>query len=364
MQSVPRFLFKIVLLAATFVYVGCSLETDNSTALDDLDSGTTAALPILGAEERPKLAFVTNGVASFWTVAAAGANKAGSDFNAEVTVQMPVDGAVDQKRILEELMTIKKVHGIAVSPINPDNQADILNQVATAAHYITHDSDAPNTDRLAYIGMDNYLAGRMCGEAVKAAMPGGGDVMIFVGRLGQLNADLRRQGLIDELLDRDNDSSRRDPTGQVLKGDKYSVLDTRTDDFDLGRAKSQAEDAIVANPTLGCMVGLFDYNPPAILEALRANNKLGQIKVVAFDEREETLQAIADGECYATVVQDPYNYGYKSIELLSKLSRGDRSALPGNTDRFIDIPARVIGKNEVAEFSANLHALLSEAEAK
>lgn len=341
------------------------METESKVpSSDDRSAVATMDRPILGADERPKLAFVTNGIASFWTVAAAGAKKAGEELNAEVSIQMPVDGAGDQKRILEELMTTKKVHGVAVSPVHPENQADVLNQVAKATNYITHDSDAPNTDRLAYIGMDNYLAGRMCGQAVKAAMPEGGDVMIFVGRLGQLNADLRRQGLIDELLGRDSDSSRRDPTGQVLQGDKYSILDTRTDDFDLGRAKSQAEDAIVANPNLGCMVGLFDYNPPAILEALRANNKLGQIKVVAFDERAETLQAIADGECYATVVQDPYNYGYKSIELLAKLSRGDRSVLPTNEDKFIDIPARVIGKAEVAEFSANLNALLEAAESK
>ena len=353
------FSLHLILLVTVCLHVGCSVETQ-STDSTSVSSDSGAATAVLGSDDKPKLAFVTNGVASFWTVAAAGAKKAGQDFNAEVSIQMPVDGASDQNIILQDLTTTKKVDGIAVSPVHPENQADVLNKVAKATRYITHDSDAPSTDRLAYIGMDNYLAGRMCGQAVKEAMPEGGDVMIFVGRLGQLNADLRRQGLIDELLDRSHDSSRHDPTGQVLKGDKYSILDTRTDDFDLGRAKAQAEDAIVANSSIGCMVGLFDYNPPAILEALRASNKLGQVKVVAFDERAETLQAIADGECFATVVQDPYNYGYKSIELLAKLSRGDQSVLPTNEGKFIDIPARVIGKAEVGEFSANLKALLGD----
>ena len=114
---------------------------------------------------------------------------------------MPPEGAGDQKRMLEELIN-QGVDGVAVSPINPENQAGILNQVAAATNYITHDSDAPETPRLAYIGMNNYDAGRMCGKVVKEAMPEGGEVMIFVGRLGQLNADLRRQGVIDELLDR------------------------------------------------------------------------------------------------------------------------------------------------------------------
>ena len=51
--------------------------------------------------------------------------------------------------------------------------------------------------------MENYLAGRMCGELVKEAMPDGGSVMLFVGRLEQLNARQRQQGVIDELLDRE-----------------------------------------------------------------------------------------------------------------------------------------------------------------
>ena len=214
--------------------------------------------------------------------------------------------------------------------------------------------------RLSYIGMGNYLAGRMCGKLVKEAIPDGGEVMIFVGRLGQLNADLRRQGVIDELLDRSNDSTRRDPTGEVQKGDKYTVLDTRTDNFDFANAKAQAEDAIVKYPELDCMVGLFAYNPPSILEALSGAGKLGDIKVVAFDEAVETLQAIKDGTCKGTVVQDPFNYGYRSVELLTKLARGDRSVLPTNKDKFIDIPARTIRADNVDEFWKHLDTLTGD----
>ena len=328
---------------------GCTLETVDNAEPEprEVNDGS-----------KPRIAYVTNGVAAFWTVAEAGCKAGAVDFDADVEVLMPPEGAGDQKRMLEELIN-KKVDGVAVSPINSENQANILTQVAAATNLITHDSDAPDVDRLAYIGMDNYRAGRMCGQLVKEAMPGGGEVMIFVGRLGQLNADLRRQGVIDELLNRSEDSSRRDPTGQVLKSENsdYVVLDTRTDNFDPANAKSQPEDAIVKYPNLGCMVGLFSYNPPAILEALAGADRLGKIKVVAFDEEDPTLQAIQDGTCFGTVVQDPYNYGYKSVELLAKLARGDKSLLPTNPERFIDIPARIIKQENVGEFWAKLKEL-------
>ena len=355
MSAPLRCSLYVILCAATLVLTGCTLETQDAS--QPIQTGSTPGG--LADDEKPTIAYVTNGIAAFWTVAEAGAEAGAKDFNADVRVYMPPEGAGDQKRMLEDLI-IQKVQGVAVSPINSENQADILKQVAEATNMITHDSDAPNVPRLAYIGMDNYVAGRMCGQVVKDAMPEGGTVMIFVGRLGQLNAELRRQGVIDELLDRSSDSSRRDPTGQELVGSKYTVLDTRTDNFDTANAKSQAEDALVKYPDLGCMVGLFSYNPPAILEAVRGAGKLGQVKVVGFDEERPTLQAIKDGHCYGTVVQDPYNYGYRSVELLAKLARGDRSVLPTNKDKFIDIPARVIRADNVDKFWAKLDELTGE----
>jgi ribose transport system substrate-binding protein len=316
------------------------------------DSGTVKSAD----GKRPRVAYVTNGVASFWTIAQKGAEAAGRDLDCDVDVKMPTaDSAVaNQKRILEELISAG-TDGIAVSPIDPDNQTEILNTVAEATNLITHDADAPKSKRLAYIGMDNYLAGRMCGQLVKEAMPDGGSLMIFVGRLEQLNAKLRRQGLIDELLDRSVDNTRYDAPGEVIKGEKYTILDTRTDNFDFAAAKALAEDAIAKHDDLGCMVGLFAYNPPYILEALTQANKLGKVKVVAFDEDDKTLQAILDGHCYGTVVQNPYQYGYQSVKMLQALARGDKSALPASG--FMNIDARKIVKANAAEFWAELKQL-------
>lgn len=218
---------------------------------------------------RKSVAYVTNGIDPFWTIAAAGAKAAGKEYDVNVLLRFPPKGVVDQKRMLESLLVQDDVTGIAVSPIDPKNQGDILNEIGDIKHYITHDSDAPNTNRLLYIGMNNYDAGRMAGELIKEAMPEGGSVMIFVGRLGQLNAEQRRQGLIDELLDRSKDASRRDPNDQVIKGEKYTILGTKLDNFDKARAKQNAQDTISKYPDIGCMVGLFAYNPPLCLQAIR-----------------------------------------------------------------------------------------------
>ncbi|MCA9136399.1 MAG: sugar-binding protein [Planctomycetales bacterium] len=350
----------VLLIAASVVSAGCKIEkVDSGPDSKETTANGSPLHPIRTSEGgKIRVAFVTNGIDPFWTIAEAGCNAAAKELDVECLVRMPPDGPADQKRMLEELIA-GPIDGVAVSPINPENQTGILNQVAEATNLITHDSDAPESNRLAYIGMNNYDAGRMCGKVVKETMPDGGEVIIFVGRLGQLNADQRRQGVIDELLDRSNDPNREyDSADQVLKGDKYTILDTRTDNFDYALAKSRAEDAIVKYPDLGCMVGLFAYNAPNILEALRGADKIGKIQVVSFDEDDRTLQAIKDGECYGTIVQDPYQYGYQSVQMLAKLASGDESAIPEG--RYVDIPARAIRKDSVDEFWATKRKLLGQ----
>jgi len=191
--------------------------------------------------------------------------------------------------------------------------------------------------------MDNYEAGLICGKLMRDALPAGGEAMIFIGRIDQDNAKRRRQGCIDGFLGREPDNTRRDPVGEVLKSadGKHIVLGTMIDNFDRAKAKANVEDALTRNPKIAAMVGLFEYNPPAIMEAI--GDKAGKIKVIGFDENDITLQGIKDRTVVGTVVQNPYMYGYKSIEILHELHKGNQSAIPDS--KFINIPARVILKD-------------------
>ena len=317
------------------------------------ESGAAAAAQGSSASRKKKIAFVSNGVASFWTIASAGVKAAGEKAGVDAETLMPVEGISDQKRIIEDLLT-RGIDGIAVSPIDPVNQTELLNRAAKRTQLITHDSDAPDSDRALYIGMDNYQAGRLCGDLVREAMPKGGSVMLFIGRLEQDNAKRRRQGVIDAILGRPSNPTRYDPPSDVIEGNGFKILGTLTDQFDRAKGKANAEDALAKYPDLGCMVGLFAYNPPLMLEALAQANKLGKVQVVAFDEDDATLAGIQKGTVHGTVVQNPYMYGYKSVEIHTELAKGNKGVIPAN--KFIDIPARQIRKATVDEFWADLKA--------
>lgn len=308
------------------------------------------------AAKGPKVAYVTNCVASFWVIAEKGVRQGGEEFDVQVETVMPTGGTTDQQQILEDLVT-RGYDGIAVSPIDPVNQTGLLDRLAAETRLITHDSDAPDSKRLCYIGMDNYDAGRMAGELCREAMPDGGKLAIFVGNLEQDNARRRRQGTIDGLLGRPHDPSGNYPGDEVIKENGYTIVGTYTDKTDVSAAKSNAEDVLTRHPDIGLMVGLFAYNPPMILEAIKQAGQIDQVKIVGFDEDDATLQGILDGNVYGTVVQNPFEYGRQSVKTLAGLIRGQSLEELGFDDsNILHIPARQIRADNAAEFWEELKA--------
>jgi len=286
-----------------------------------------------------RLAFVTNNSADFWTIARRGAEKADAELaDVEVDFRLtPPPEAAEQQRIVDDLLT-RGVDAIAISPVDPQNQTPMINAAAKRALVFTQDSDAPNSDRACYIGTDNVAAGRQAGQLIRDALPEGGAIMLFVGKLDAQNARERIQGI-----------------EETLAGSNIRVLDVRTDDVDDVRAKANAADTLVRYPDIKALVGLWSYNGPAILNAVREAGKVGRVKIVAFDEADETLAGVKDGAIHGTVVQQPFEFGYQSIVRMAQALRGDRSFIPA-TQQII-VPTLVVNRSNVEEFTTKINEL-------
>ncbi|RUU71355.1 ABC transporter substrate-binding protein [Mesorhizobium sp. M2C.T.Ca.TU.009.01.2.1] len=298
-----------------------------------------AATAVTRADDKPTLAFVVNGASDFWKAAEAGVKKAQGelpDYNLEL--KYPEQSAVAiQQRLMDDLVTAG-VKGIMVSAVDPKTSTDGLNKIASETALFTTDSDAPQTKRVAYIGSSNVDAGKQAAEIAKKAMPNGGKCLGFVGLLGADNAKERIQGMKDGLA-----------------GSKIELVDVRGDDIDQARAKKNVEDALVASPDITCMVGFYSYNTPRIYEALRDAGKLGQITVVGFDDDPITLGGVKEGTVAATVVQQPFEWAYQGMKLMAAYLKGDKSGIPANN--LIIIPTKIIGKDDVDAYAANLKAM-------
>lgn len=304
--------------------------------------------------QKTRVGFVSNNTAEFWTIAEAGTKKAAEEFNVEVLFRRPSTGtAAEQKDIIEDLLA-RKVQAIAISVNDPENQRDFLDKIAERVALLTQDNDAPDSKRRCYIGTDNYEAGKEVGKLVKEAMPPdkGGTIAIFVGKPDPLNARQRRQGVLDEL------AGEKDAKGP--KYGNYTLLDTYYDYVDLKKAKDNAADALTKlrdEPNV-CLIGLWQYNPPTMLSAVRDAGKLGKVHIVGFDEHDDTLIGIKEGHVFATVVQQPYKFGYESVKLMTALAQGDSSGVP--TNGIMYIPHLVITKKNVDTFHQDLNKLVGK----
>jgi len=297
-------------------------------------SGTAPAAGAAG--KKLHLAFVTNNASDYWTIARKGVEKAEAELpNVQVDFKMPGQGtAAEQTQLVNDLLA-KGVDGLAMSPVDPKNEIDLINATAAKTLVFTQDSDAATSKRVCYIGTDNVAAGKQAGELMKKALPNGGKIMVFVGNKDAQNAADRFKGLQDD-----------------LKGSKVQIIDVRTDDTDHAKAKANVSDAIVKNTDLAGCVGLWSYNGPAILSAVQDAGKTGAIKIVAFDEEDDTLAGVKSGAIQGTVVQQPYEFGYRSIINMSKYLNGDKSVVPAGGQLFV--PTKAITQADVAAFKANL----------
>jgi ribose transport system substrate-binding protein len=306
------------------------------------ESDTTAAAGSAQPRKKLKLAFVSNNAATFWTIARSGCMEAQKELgDVDVDFRIPSSGsAAEQQQLLDDLLA-KGVDGVAVSPVDPANQTELLDKVASQALLITQDSDAPNSKRVSYIGTDNTAAGVQAGKMIKEVLPDGGKIMLFVGSMDAQNAKERFAGIKQE-----------------LQGSKVEIIDVRTDETDPSRAQRNAEDTLVKYPDISCLVGLWNYNGPAILNAVRSAGKAGKVKIVCFDENEETLGGVASGDIYGTVVQQPFEFGKQAITRMDQYLHGDKSAFPAAGKLFI--PTLSIKKDSVADFQAKLKQLLGK----
>ena len=185
----------------------------------------------------------------------------------------------------------------------------------------TTDSDAPDTNRIAYIGSSNTDAGKQAGQIAVKALPDGAKCIGFVGLPGADNARERIEGM-----------------KAALAGSKVELTDVRGDDIDQTRAKRNVEDALAANPDIKCMVGFYSYNTPRIYEVLKEGGKLGQITVIGFDEDPITLGRRARGHDRRDRGPAAVRVGLSGHEADGQISRGRQVGGAGQKTRSSSRP--------------------------
>jgi ribose transport system substrate-binding protein len=299
------------------------------------DSGAgTAGAPgpgKLAPGEKPRLMFISNSNADWWNAVEKGMTDGGEAFGALVELRRNEGQAEGQIRLLEDVLSLPDVKGVAVSVLEAESPgiADKMREHRKAGKVvIAIDSDGQSDTRRAYIGTNNRLAGEVAGKAAATLRPKGGKTVVFVGVPSAANAIERREGFFKGA------------------GPAFEFIETLGDDGDKNRAQVNVQTALTKYPDVGVLLGLWSYNAPRIAEEVAKSPGLRKkVNVVTFDLDEMAVAHIENGLIDVSVCQNPYEMGYQGVRLLKALVTNDTAtvnAMLPNGQTTIDTGVRVI----------------------
>jgi len=203
-----------------------------------------------------------------------------------------------------EAALTKGVNGIVISPNDVDALAPAIQEAVDAkVPVVTIDRRVSKaTGVLAHVGADNVKGGEAQGQLIEKLFPDGATVMNLQGQSGASPAIDRNKGLHNVL-----DQAK----------DKYKFVFEDTAGFDRSKGLSMTESALagMAKPP-DVIVCANDDMALGALEALKARNLLGKVKLIGFDALPEALGQIKAGNMTATIEQLPGGQVSGALETL------------------------------------------------
>ena len=178
-----------------------------------------------------------------------------------------------------------------------DELNDCVNKAIEAGIKVfTFNGDLPDTERVAWYGMDDYAAGKVAGQAISDALPEGGKYAIITGSFSVYGHEKRRTGC------REITDARED----------LELIGEYENDDDAQKAYDHTTNIITANPDLNALY-VTAGGPGGAAQAIIDAGKSGEITLVCHDCLSAVSDYIADGTISLCIDQDPFNQGYQPI---------------------------------------------------
>lgn len=191
------------------------------------------------------------------------------------------------------------------------------------------DSDAPDTLRLAYVGIDSYNAGYKGGEALR-------DIINDSGKVGVLVSS----------LDSEHEMKVIDAFNDCIADFDITVVDTQEAGAITDVAAEKTKQMLAEHPEINAIFATAGYN---VAGAAQAAKELGRqdLAIVGFDDIEENLQYLREGYINALIVQSPYDMGYTGVYVLKEAVENGRT-----TKKFYDTGISLITIDNVDSYKS------------
>lgn len=281
----------LAVLTALCLLCGCS-------------SGSEAVTP----EKKPYIAVIAKSTESnFWKTVFGGVSTASIEYNVNVTTEGPEneEDYEAQNRLIEKAIE-NKADAIVLSAIDYNKSVDIVERAVAAGIFVVAIDSDVNTDKIsAYIGTDNYEAGREAGAALLKT-PGNLNVGIVNFDVNSHNGQEREQGILDV----------------IAKEPRVRLISDITVDSNISDAEKGTLDMLARHKEINAIATFNEWTTLGVGYAVSELGLKDRTTVVGFDNNVVSVGMLETGEMDALIVQNPYAMGYLGVETAWNLMNG------------------------------------------
>ena len=346
MSMAQRFGFA-ALIGAVALVSGCSQSGNDSNAGTPESNSDSS-----GSQTTERQSYTVGVIAKaqanpVFQAARTGAFDAARDlseqYGIDVTIEWRTPNTEDAQKQAEfvELLTSQGVDGIAISCSDANLLTSSIDSAVTSGVDVcTFDSDAPDSKRFAYFGVDDFQAGKKVMEELAGVMGGQGVVAILSGNPNAANLSARVNGVREQ--------AKQYPDIEV-RDVYYEPRETATD----MAAKMQQVQTSEPDISGWALVGGWPLYTDNALDGIYEH-----AKIVSMDPLPLPLEYVRKGQVQVLVGQPYYDWGYKSVEII--INRRHNGVSPES--ELVFAPFDIVTADNVEEFAKNWDKWLAGSE--
>jgi len=280
---------------------------------------------------KPKIVLISHIKTNpYWLDIKAGAERAAKERGAVVEFLGPTTASTEDGLKLFDMATSAKVSGI-ITYVQEEGQykKKINSAMEKGIPVVTIDSDEEDSNRIAYVGTDNVLAGQVAGKEMVKQIGTAGNVAIVMGGKNVKNQKERVEGF----------------TEYIKSNSNLKIVDTDSSDAMLLEAEIITRKILNRNNTINALFCTSALDGIGAARAVKDLNYKDRVKIICFDDLDDTLSNIRNELVSATIVQKSNEMGYWAVNIIM-------DKIEGKSNKFSKslIDVNVINKNNINSY--------------
>lgn len=128
---------------------------------------------------------------------------------------------------------------------------------------------------------------------------------------------------------------------EVKKQQDIKLMEPLYSQSDMVTALNQTIDVLTSNPDLTAIFGANEPTAVGMARAIKERGFAGKLVSVGFDGNQDLQNFVRDGTLEGIVVQSSYQMGYKGVNTINKIIKGEK------VDKFIDTGVVFVTKDNI-----------------